>query len=61
MELVKIISDTQQLTQRFQVVIGPWDGSLLVIHLTAVVWRLADDVMTSEGKLAQPGEQVRFA
>jgi hypothetical protein len=42
-------------------VIGPWDGSLLAIHLTAVVGRLADDVMTIEGKLAQPVEQVRFA
>ena len=45
MELEKIISDTQQLSQRFHAVVG----------------RLADDIMTIEGKLAQPVEQVRFA
>lgn len=61
MELEKMISDTQELSQRFHAVIGPWDGSLLVTHLAAVVGRLADDVMTIEGKLAQPVEQVRFA
>ena len=61
MELEKMISDTQELSQRFHAVIGPWDGSLLVTHLAAAVGRLADDVMTIEGKLAQPVEQVRFA
>jgi hypothetical protein len=61
MELEMMINDTQELSQRFHVVIGPWDGSLLVTHLAAVVGRMADDVMTIEGKLAQPLEQVRFA
>jgi hypothetical protein len=61
MELVKMISETQDLSQRFHAVIGPWDGSLLVTHLAAVVGRLADDVMTIEGKLAMPGENVHLA
>jgi hypothetical protein len=61
MELEKMISDTQDLSLRFHAVIGPWDGSLLVTHLAAVVGRLADDVMTIEGKLAMPVEKVRFA
>jgi len=61
MELEKMISDTQELSQRFHEVVGPWDGSLLVTHLAGVVGRLADDVMTIEGKLALPVENVRFA
>lgn len=61
MELEKMINDTQDLSQRLHAVIGPWDGSLLVTHLAAVVGRLADDVMTIEGKLAMPLEHVRFA
>ncbi|HLZ61832.1 MAG TPA: hypothetical protein VKR06_33230 [Ktedonosporobacter sp.] len=61
MELEKMINDTQDLSQRFHEVIGPWDGSLLVTHMAAVVGRLADDVMTIEGKLAMPVENVRLA
>lgn len=55
-----MLNDTQDLAQRFHEIIGPWDGPLLVTHLAAVVGRLADDVMTIEGKLAIPGENVRF-
>jgi hypothetical protein len=61
MELEKMINEIQDLSQRLHAVIGPWDGSLLVTHLAAVVGRLADDVMTIEGKLAMPLENVRFA
>jgi NTP pyrophosphatase (non-canonical NTP hydrolase) len=61
MELEKMINETQELSQRLHAVIGPWDGILLVTHLAAVVGRLADDVMTIEGKLAMPLEHVRFA
>ncbi len=61
MELKKLLNETQELSQRFHDVIGPWDGPLLVTHLAAVVGRLADDVMTIEGKLAMPIENVRFA
>jgi hypothetical protein len=61
MELETMISETQEVSQRFHAIIGPWDGSLLVTHLAAVVGRLADDVMTIEGKLALPGEHVHFA
>src|SRR5258708_36034342 len=61
MELEKMINDIQDLSQRLHAVIGPWDGILLVTLLAGVVGRLADDVMTIEGKLAQPVEQVHFA
>src|SRR6266576_2003578 len=55
-----MMSDTQDLSQRFHAIIGPWESYLLVTHLAAVVGRLADDVMTIEGKLALPVENVRF-
>jgi len=61
MELEKMISDTQDLSQRFHEVVGPWDRSLQVTHLAAVVGRLADDVMIIEGKLAMPLENARLA
>jgi NTP pyrophosphatase (non-canonical NTP hydrolase) len=61
MELEKMINDIQDLSQRLHAVIGPWDGNLLVTHLAGVVGRLADDVMTIEGKLAMPMENVRLA
>jgi hypothetical protein len=61
MELEKMISETQELSQRFFEEIVPWESNLLVMHLAAVVGRLADDVMTIEGKLAHPVENVRFA
>jgi len=61
MELEKMITETHELSQRLHTIIGPWDGMVLVTHLAAVVGRLADDVMTIEGKLAMPLEQVRFA
>ena len=55
-----MLNDTQDVSRRFHEIIGSWDGPLLVTHLAAVVGRLADDVMTIEGKLAMPGENVRF-
>lgn len=61
MELEQMIDETRVLSQRFHEVVGPWDGSLMVTHLAGVVGRLADDVMTIEGKLALPVENVRFA
>jgi hypothetical protein len=61
MELEKMINDTQDLSHRLDAVIEPWDGNLLVTHLGGVVGRLADDVMTIEGKLALPVENVRLA
>ncbi len=61
MELEKMINDIQDMSQRLQAVIGPWDGNLLVTHLAGVVGRLADDVITIEGKLAMPVENVRLA
>jgi hypothetical protein len=61
MELEQMLHNAQDLSQRFHAVVGPWDGTLLVTHLAGVVGRLADDVMTIEGKLAQPVEQVHFA
>jgi hypothetical protein len=61
MELQQMLHNAQNLSQRFHAVVGPWDGVLLVTHLAGVVGRLADDVMTIEGKLAQPVEQVHFA
>ena len=61
MEFEKMINDTHDMSQRLQAVIGPWDGNLLVTHLTGVVGRLADDVMTIEGKLAMPVENVHLA
>lgn len=61
MELQQMLHNAQDLSQRFHAVVGPWDGTLLVTHLAGVVGRLADDVMTIEGKLAQPVEQVHFA
>jgi hypothetical protein len=61
MELEKMMNDTQELSQRFHEEVGPWDRSLLVTHLAAVVGRLADDVMIIEGKLAMPRENARLA
>lgn len=61
MELEQMINETRELPQWFHEVVGPWDGSLMVTHLARVVGRLADDVMTIEGKLALPVENVRFA
>ncbi len=61
MELEKMINDIQDLSQRLHAVIGPWDGNLLVTHLAGVVGRLADDVLTIEGKLALSVENVRLA
>ncbi len=61
MELEKMMNDTQELSQHFHEVVGPWDKSLLVTHLAAVVGRLADDVMIIEGKLAMPRENARLA
>ncbi|MBO0781741.1 MAG: hypothetical protein J2P37_23220 [Ktedonobacteraceae bacterium] len=55
-----MLNDTQDLSQRFHEIIGPWNGPLLVTHLAAVGGRLADDVMIIEGKLAMPGENVHF-
>lgn len=52
MELEQMINETRELSQWFHEVVGPWDGSLMVTHLAGVVGRLADDVMTIEGKLA---------
>src|SRR5260370_21129468 len=61
MELEKMINDTQDLSHRLHAVIGPWDGNLLGTHLVGGVGRLADDVMTIEGKLALSVENVRLA
>ena len=61
MELEKMINDAQDMSQRLHAVIGPWDGSLQVTHLAGIVGRLADDVMTIEGKLPMSMENVRFA
>lgn len=61
MELEKMIGETRELSQRFYDEIVPWESNLLVLHLAAVVGRLADDVMTIEGKLAHPLANVRFA
>src|SRR6266699_4744330 len=61
MELQQMLHNAQDLSQRFHAVVGPWDGTLLVTHLAGVVGRLADDVMTIEGKLAQPVENVHLA
>ncbi|GHO98304.1 hypothetical protein KSF_083520 [Reticulibacter mediterranei] len=61
MKLEQMINDTQELSQRFHEVVGPWERSLLVTHLAAVVGRLADDVMIIEGKLAIPLENARLA
>jgi hypothetical protein len=61
MELKKMITDAQDLSQRYHTVMGPWEGTLLVTHLAAVVGRLADDVMTIEGKLPVPLEPGRLS
>jgi hypothetical protein len=61
MELQQMISDTQETSQRLYEIIEPWDGCQLVAHLAAVVGRVSDDVMTIEGKLAYPIENVHLA
>ncbi|GHO68296.1 hypothetical protein KSC_071880 [Ktedonobacter sp. SOSP1-52] len=61
MKLEKMMNDAQELSQRFHEVVGPWERSLLVTHLAAVVGRLADDVMIIEGKLAMPLENAHLA
>jgi len=54
MELKKVISDVQDVSQRLHAIMGPWDGTLQVTHLAGVVGRLTDDVLSIEGKLAFP-------
>ena len=61
MELEKLISQTGELSLRYHDLVGPWERSLLVTHLSAVVGRLADDVMILEGKLPIPLSNAHLA
>ena len=56
-----MVRETQELSDRLDMVMPPWERTLLVTHLASVVGRLADDVMATEGRLALPVEERHLA